>query len=90
MKVRGLLLLLLISEMGEVIIQQGRSLAETPTYLVASLVTVMVFVCLLVERSIYRFGKVSRREVLDNALFAFSGNVGKRENLCSFGLVEPT
>ena len=75
MKVHGLLLLLM-SEMGELIIQQGRSLAETPTYLVASVVTVMVFVCLLVERSIYRFGKVSRKEFLYNALFAFSGNVG--------------
>lgn len=39
--------------------QQGRSLAETPTYSVASVVTVMVFVCFLVERSIYRFGKVN-------------------------------
>ncbi|GMY05147.1 mlo-like protein 4 [Fagus crenata] len=38
-------------------LKQGRSLAETPTYLVASVVTVMVFVCFLVERSIYRFGK---------------------------------
>lgn len=78
MKVHGLLLLLIL-EMEEVIIKQGRSLAETPTYLVASVVTVMVFLCLLVERSIYRFGKVSRKEVLDNALFAFPGNVGKRE-----------
>lgn len=79
-----------MSKMEEVIIQQGRSLAETPTYLVASVVTVMVFLCLLIERSIYRFGRVSRKEVLDNALFAFSGNVGKRENLSTFGLVEPT
>ncbi|GMY04960.1 MLO-like protein 4 [Fagus crenata] len=39
------------------VLKQGRSLAETPTYLVASVVTVMVFVCFLVERSIYRFGK---------------------------------
>ncbi|XP_075647225.1 MLO-like protein 4 isoform X2 [Castanea sativa] len=39
------------------VFRQGRSLAETPTYLVATVVTVMVFVCLLVERSIYRFGK---------------------------------
>lgn len=43
----------------EGVIQQERSLAETPTYSVASVVTVMVFVCLLVERSIYRFGKVT-------------------------------
>lgn len=42
--------------------KQGRSLAETPTYLVATVVTVMVFVCLLVERSIYRFGKVKQEK----------------------------
>lgn len=41
-------------------VEQGRSLAETPTYSVASVVTVMVFVCFLVERSIYRFGKVNK------------------------------
>lgn len=45
--------------MEKVVIQQQRSLAETPTYSVASVVTVMIFVCFLVERSIYRFGKVS-------------------------------
>lgn len=39
--------------------KEGRSLAETPTYSVASVVTVLVFVCFLVERAIYRFGKVS-------------------------------
>lgn len=42
------------------LIQKQRSLAETPTYSVASVVTVMVFLCFLVERSIYRFGKVLR------------------------------
>lgn len=36
----------------------GRSLAETPTWSVATLTTVMVAVCFVVERSIYRFGKV--------------------------------
>jgi len=41
------------------VLHQGRSLAETPTYSVASVVAVMVFVCLLVERSIYRFGEVN-------------------------------
>lgn len=46
-------------EMEEVI-QQQRSLAETPTYSVASVIVVMVFVCLLVERSIYRCGKVNK------------------------------
>ncbi|KAK9286747.1 hypothetical protein L1049_015151 [Liquidambar formosana] len=56
--------------MGEVI-RQGRSLAETPTWSVASLVTVMVFLCLLVERSIYRFGKwlkKTRRKALSASL----------------------
>jgi len=43
------------------VLQPGRSLAETPTYSVASVVAVMVFVCLLVERSIYRFGEVNSK-----------------------------
>ncbi|KAG5387312.1 hypothetical protein IGI04_038782 [Brassica rapa subsp. trilocularis] len=43
----------------EHMMKEGRSLAETPTYSVASVVTVLVFVCFLVERAIYRFGKVS-------------------------------
>lgn len=46
------------------VFRQGRSLAETPTYLVATVVIVMVFVCLLVERSIYRFGKVKQEKRL--------------------------
>ncbi|KAF3495780.1 hypothetical protein DY000_02057915 [Brassica cretica] len=41
----------------EHMMKEGRSLAETPTYSVASVVTVLVFVCFLVERAIYRFGK---------------------------------
>ena len=45
-------------------LQGGRSLAETPTYSVASVVTVMVFVCLVVERAIYRFGKVCQNYTL--------------------------
>ncbi|GAB2283519.1 MLO-like protein 4 [Dionaea muscipula] len=36
---------------------EGRSLAETPTWSVATVTTVMVFVCFLVERGIYRLGK---------------------------------
>ncbi|GMN49525.1 hypothetical protein TIFTF001_018691 [Ficus carica] len=46
--------------MEKVVIQQQRSLAETPTYSVASVVTVMVFVCFLVERSIFRFGRIDK------------------------------
>lgn len=44
--------------MEEVLIRQGRSLEETPTYTVASVITVLIFVCFLVQRAIYRFGKV--------------------------------
>nr|CAD1824612.1 unnamed protein product [Ananas comosus var. bracteatus] len=36
---------------------EGRSLAETPTWSVATVTTAMVAVCFLVERSISRFGK---------------------------------
>ncbi|XP_076920445.1 MLO-like protein 4 [Bidens hawaiensis] len=39
------------------LIREGRSLAETPTWAVATTITFMVFACLLVQRSIYRFGK---------------------------------
>lgn len=39
------------------LIRQGRSLVETPTYSVATVITVLVFVCFLFQRSIYRFGK---------------------------------
>ncbi|KAM7478852.1 hypothetical protein LguiA_027065 [Lonicera macranthoides] len=51
----------------EGVIREGRSLAETPTWSVATVTTVMVFVCLLVQRSIYRFGrwlKKTRRKAL--------------------------
>ncbi|VVA32062.1 PREDICTED: MLO [Prunus dulcis] len=68
----------------EAVIQQQRSLAETPTYSVASVVTVMVFVCLLVERSIYRFGrwlKKTRRK----ALFASLEKI--KEELMLLGLI---
>ncbi|RDX73586.1 MLO-like protein 4 [Mucuna pruriens] len=66
------------------VLQRGRSLAETPTYSVASVVTVMVFVCLLVERSIYRFGewlKKTRRK----ALFASLEKI--KEELMLLGLI---
>ncbi|XP_010030128.2 MLO-like protein 4 [Eucalyptus grandis] len=65
-------------------VQQGRSLAETPTYLVASVVTVLVFVCLFVERSIYRFGrwlKKTRRKAL------FVSLVKIKEELMLLGLI---
>ncbi|KAK4799302.1 hypothetical protein SAY86_024667 [Trapa natans] len=43
------------------LLEGGRSLAETPTYLVATVTTVLVFVCLFVQRSIYRFGRWLKR-----------------------------
>ncbi|CAH1445215.1 unnamed protein product [Lactuca virosa] len=43
--------------MEEELIRHGRSLAETPTWAVATTITFMVFACLLVQRSIYRFGR---------------------------------
>lgn len=38
--------------------QEGRSLAETPTWSVATVTTLMVAACFLVERSLSRFAKV--------------------------------
>ncbi|RZC73465.1 hypothetical protein C5167_048946 [Papaver somniferum] len=40
---------------------EGRSLAETPTWAVATVTTVMVFVCLAAQRSIIRCGKWLKR-----------------------------
>lgn len=37
---------------------EERSLADTPTWSVATIITVLVAICFLVQRSIYRFGKV--------------------------------
>ncbi|XVF45226.1 hypothetical protein PTKIN_Ptkin02bG0188300 [Pterospermum kingtungense] len=63
---------------------QGRSLAETPTYTVASVITVLVFVCLLVERSIYRFGKWLKK-TRRKALFASLEKI--KEELMLLGLI---
>ncbi|KAM5574400.1 MLO-like protein 4 [Rosa sericea] len=68
----------------EEVIQQQRSLAETPTYSVASVVTVMVFVCLLVERSIYRFGKWLKK-TRRKALFVSLEKI--KEELMLLGLI---
>lgn len=64
--------LLLLGEM-EVngALAEGRSLEDTPTWSVATVTTVMVFVCFFVERSIYRFGKwlkKTRRKALSASL----------------------
>ncbi|KAL6180624.1 hypothetical protein ACLB2K_047285 [Fragaria x ananassa] len=68
----------------EGVIQQQRSLAETPTYSVASVVTVMVFLCLLVQRSIYRFGKWLKK-TRRKALFASLEKI--KEELMLLGLI---
>ncbi|XP_054803273.1 MLO-like protein 4 isoform X2 [Prosopis cineraria] len=66
------------------VLQRGRSLAETPTYSVASVVTVMVFVCFLVERSIYRFGKWLQK-TRRKALYASLEKI--KEELMLLGLI---
>ncbi|KAL5562848.1 hypothetical protein UlMin_032595 [Ulmus minor] len=66
------------------VVQQQRSLAETPTYSVASVVTVMVFVCFLVERSIHRFGKWLKK-TRRKALFVSLEKI--KEELMLLGLI---
>ncbi|CAL5377870.1 unnamed protein product [Camellia sinensis] len=66
------------------VISLGRSLEETPTWAVASVTTVMVFVCLLVERSIYRFGKWLKK-TRRKALFASLEKI--KEELMLLGLI---
>nr|AOL57985.1 MLO13 [Solanum lycopersicum] len=64
--------------------REGRSLKETPTRSVATVTTVMVFVCLFAQRSIYRFGrwlKKTRRK----ALFASVEKI--KEELMLLGLI---
>ncbi|CAN1305396.1 MLO-like protein 4 [Linum perenne] len=73
-----------MTEMEEVLIRQGRSLAETPTYSVASVVTVLVFVCFIVERAIYRFGKWLKK-TRRKALFASLEKI--KEELMLLGLI---
>ncbi|OWM79348.1 hypothetical protein CDL15_Pgr003521 [Punica granatum] len=66
------------------LMEGGRSLAETPTYLVATIVTVLVFVCLFVERSIYRFGRWLKR-TRRKALFVSLEKI--KEELMLLGLI---
>ncbi|KAL5704072.1 MLO-like protein 4 [Ranunculus cassubicifolius] len=65
-------------------VMEGRSLAETPTWSVASVTTVMVFVCLFAERSIYRFGKWLKK-TRRKALFASLEKI--KEELMLLGLI---
>jgi hypothetical protein len=48
--------------------EQGRSLAETPTWSVATVTTLMVAACFLVERSLSRFAKVTTRAIFSPSL----------------------
>ncbi|KAI9178014.1 hypothetical protein LWI28_021729 [Acer negundo] len=70
--------------MEGIIMRQGRSLAETPTYSVASVVTVLVFVCFFVQRAIYRFGKWLKK-TKRKALFASLEKI--KEELMLLGLI---
>ncbi|WOL11138.1 MLO-like protein 4 [Canna indica] len=63
---------------------EGRSLAETPTWSVATVTTVMVAVCFLVERSIYRFGKWLKK-TKRKAMLAALEKI--REELMLLGLI---
>ncbi|MQL90213.1 hypothetical protein Taro_022803 [Colocasia esculenta] len=63
---------------------EGRSLAETPTWSVATVTTVMVATCYVVERSIYRFGKWLK-ETKRKALYASLKKI--REELMLLGLI---
>nr|GMD10104.1 MLO-like protein 4 [Ipomoea batatas] len=62
----------------------GRSLEGTPTWSVASVITVMVFVCLFVERSIFRFGRWLK-ETRRKALYASLEKI--KEELMLLGLI---
>ncbi|XP_078170954.1 seven transmembrane MLO family protein [Carex rostrata] len=63
---------------------EPRSLAETPTWSVATVMTGMVAVCFIVERSIYRFGKWLKK-TKRKAMLAALEKV--REELMLLGLI---
>ncbi|XP_039133524.1 LOW QUALITY PROTEIN: MLO-like protein 4 [Dioscorea cayenensis subsp. rotundata] len=63
---------------------EGRSLAETPTWSVATVTTVMVAVCFLVERSISRFAKWLKK-TKRKAMLAALEKI--REELMLLGLI---
>ncbi|KAL6531639.1 MLO-like protein 4 [Orobanche minor] len=70
--------------MVEVLIREGRSLEETPTWSVATVTTVMVFVSLFVERSIYKFSKWLKK-TKRKAMFASLEKL--KEELMLLGLI---
>lgn len=65
--------------MAENASQEGRSLALTPTWSVASVLTIFVAVSLLVERSIHRLSSVSIFLTASYALHKVSGmSIGQK------------
>ncbi|KAL0375952.1 UNVERIFIED_CONTAM: MLO-like protein 4 [Sesamum calycinum] len=70
--------------MVEIMVRVGRSLEVTPTWSVATVTTVMVFVCLFAERSIYKFGKWLKK-TKRKALFASLEKI--KEELMLLGLI---
>ena len=42
---------------------EGRSLADTPTWSVATVTTLMVTTCFLIERALSRLAKVTRHQL---------------------------
>ncbi|KAG9130252.1 hypothetical protein Leryth_004244 [Lithospermum erythrorhizon] len=68
----------------EGVIRKGRSLEETPTWSVATVTSVMVFVCLFMERSIYKFGKWLKK-TRRKALYASLEKI--KEELMLLGLI---
>ncbi|XP_038976618.1 MLO-like protein 4 [Phoenix dactylifera] len=63
---------------------EGRSLAETPTWSVATVTTAMIAVCFLVERCIYRFAKWLKK-TKRKAMLAALEKI--REELMLLGLI---
>jgi len=65
--------------------EEGRSLAETPTWSVATVTTLMVAACFLVERSLSRFAKWLRKTKRKAMLAALE----KVREVACFGYVLP-
>uniref|UniRef100_A0A803LJT7 MLO-like protein n=1 Tax=Chenopodium quinoa TaxID=63459 RepID=A0A803LJT7_CHEQI len=65
-------------------LREGKSLAETPTWSVATVTSIMIFVCFLVERCIYWFGKWLKK-TRRKALYASLEKI--KEELMLLGLI---
>ncbi|XP_074327539.1 MLO-like protein 4 [Apium graveolens] len=66
------------------LLREGRSLKETPTWSVAAVTTVMVFLCFFAQSSIYKFGKWLKK-TRRKALFASLEKI--KEELMLLGLI---